>query len=99
MTAVQIVRETARAHGITVAELKSKRRNPNLVRARIDAAQRHQDRTRLVERRNGEVHRPNALVDPAITSIPKPAPGTKSASLKHGGPRGADDALDRRTIR
>jgi hypothetical protein len=40
MTAIQIVRETARAYGITVTELKSKRRNPNLVRARIDAAQR-----------------------------------------------------------
>lgn len=40
MTAVQILRETAQAYGITVAELKSKRRNPNLVRARIDAAQR-----------------------------------------------------------
>lgn len=40
MTALQIIRETAHAYGITVAQLTSRRRNPNLVRARIDAAQR-----------------------------------------------------------
>lgn len=40
MTAIQIVRETARAYGITVADIKSPRKNPVLVRARIDAAQR-----------------------------------------------------------
>lgn len=40
MTAVQIIRETAHAYGISVAELKSKRRTPKLVSARIDAAQR-----------------------------------------------------------
>lgn len=40
MTAIQIVRETARAYGITVAALKSPSKKPVLVRARIDAAQR-----------------------------------------------------------
>jgi cytidylate kinase len=40
MTAVQILRETASAYGITVAELKSKGRKQKFVRARIDAAQR-----------------------------------------------------------
>jgi cytidylate kinase len=40
MSALQIIRETALAYGITVAELKSKSRASKLINARIDAAQR-----------------------------------------------------------